>query len=116
MGKFIISKRSNGHFQFILKADNGQVLLSSQGYTLLTACENGVDAVKRNCSIMRRYELKTSGNRQHFFNLKAANGQIVATSEVYTNLVSRDNGVAAVMRIGIMAPVEYNLEYKFKQP
>ncbi len=114
MGKFIISKRSNGHFQFLLKADNGQVLLSSQGYTLLTACENGVDAVKRNCNVMRRYELKTSGNRQHFFNLKAANGQIIGTSEVYTNIVSRDNGVATVIRIGMIAAIEYNLEHNYK--
>ena len=30
-GKFVISKRSNGDFQFNLKAGNGQVILASQG-------------------------------------------------------------------------------------
>ena len=29
MGKFVVSKRSNGEFQFSLKADNGQTILSS---------------------------------------------------------------------------------------
>nr|WP_308601648.1 DUF1508 domain-containing protein [uncultured Dysgonomonas sp.] len=33
MGKFEISKRKNGEFQFNLKAGNGQVILSSEGYT-----------------------------------------------------------------------------------
>jgi uncharacterized protein YegP (UPF0339 family) len=32
MGKFVISKRTNGDYQFNLKASNGQVILTSQGY------------------------------------------------------------------------------------
>ena len=31
MGKFVISTRKNGEFQFNLKAANGQVILSSEG-------------------------------------------------------------------------------------
>ena len=32
-GKFVISKRSNGEFQFNLKAGNGQVILASEGHS-----------------------------------------------------------------------------------
>jgi len=31
MGKFVISKRKNGEFQFNLLAGNGQVILTSEG-------------------------------------------------------------------------------------
>jgi len=31
MGSFLITKRTNGEFQFILKAGNGQVILASEG-------------------------------------------------------------------------------------
>ena len=48
MGKFVISTRSNGEFQFNLKADNGQTILSSEGYTTKAACLNGVESVKKN--------------------------------------------------------------------
>ena len=34
MGKFVITKRANGEFQFNLKAGNGQTILASEG-TLL---------------------------------------------------------------------------------
>ena len=38
MGKFVITKRKNGEFQFNLKAGNGQVILASEGYTTMAAC------------------------------------------------------------------------------
>ena len=48
MGKFVITKRANGEFQFNLKAGNGQVILTSEGYTTLAACKNGIESVKKN--------------------------------------------------------------------
>lgn len=48
MGKFVISKRKNGEFQFNLKAGNGQTILSSEGYTTRASCENGIESVKKN--------------------------------------------------------------------
>jgi uncharacterized protein YegP (UPF0339 family) len=45
MGKFVIMKRSNNEFQFNLKAANHQVILTSEGYTTLEACKNGVASV-----------------------------------------------------------------------
>ncbi|WP_246029478.1 YegP family protein [Pedobacter nototheniae] len=35
MGKFIITKRTNGEYQFNLKASNGQVILTSEGYGVI---------------------------------------------------------------------------------
>ncbi len=48
MGKFVITKRKNGEFQFNLKAGNGQVILASEGYTTMAACKNGIESVKKN--------------------------------------------------------------------
>ncbi|RYF21036.1 MAG: DUF1508 domain-containing protein, partial [Flavobacteriales bacterium] len=36
MGKFVITTRKNGEVQFVLKANNGQVILASEGYTTKT--------------------------------------------------------------------------------
>jgi uncharacterized protein len=107
MGKFVISKRSNGHYQFTLKTTSGKVILTSQGYTLLTACENGIDAVRRNCNLLKRYDLKSTDENHFYFNLKAANGQVIGTSETYSSALSRDNGVATVMGVASIAAIEF---------
>ena len=95
-GKFVISKRSNGDFQFNLKAGNGQVILASQGYADKAGCKNGIDSVRKNSPDDGRYERKTSGNGKWFFNLLAGNGQVVGTSEMYESEAGRENGIASV--------------------
>lgn len=46
--KFVISKRSDGEYQFNLKAGNGQVILTSEGYKAKSSCEDGIAPVKIN--------------------------------------------------------------------
>tara|TARA_R110001606_G_scaffold282890_1_gene431416 strand:- start:213 stop:542 length:330 start_codon:yes stop_codon:yes gene_type:complete len=96
MGKFVISKRTNGEFQFNLKANNGQVILTSEGYSSKAGCENGILSVKTNSQDDSKFDKKTSSNGKPFFNLKANNGQIIGTSEMYESTSGRDNGIASV--------------------
>ena len=51
MGKFVITVRKNGEFQFNLKASNGQVILTSEGYTTKAACLSGIESVKNTSCI-----------------------------------------------------------------
>lgn len=96
MGKFVISTRTNGEFQFNLKASNGQTILSSEGYTTKTNCENGIESVKTNSQDDSKFDRKTSSNDKPYFNLKASNGQIIGTSEMYESETARDNGIESV--------------------
>ena len=106
MGKFIISARTNGEYQFNLKASNGQVILTSQGYSLKSSCINGIDSVKTNAADLSKFESKMSTNEKYFFNLKAANGQIIGSSQMYTTEAARDNGIQSVHTNAPMATVE----------
>lgn len=96
MGKFVIKKRTNGEFQFDLTAGNGQTILTSEGYTTKASCENGIASVRTNAQDDGRYDRKTSAHEKPYFNLKAANGQVIGTSEMYESMASRDNGIASV--------------------
>jgi len=46
-GKFEIYKDKSGEFRFRLKASNGQVVASGQGYDSKAGVLKGVEAVKR---------------------------------------------------------------------
>ena len=56
-GKFEITKRSNGEFQFNLKAGNGQVIGKSERYSRNVACETGIASVKANAPAARVVDL-----------------------------------------------------------
>lgn len=98
MGKFVITKRTNGEFQFNLKAGNGQVILTSEGYTTKAACDNGIASVKKNAPEDGSFERKTSSNGKPFFNLKAGNGQVIGKSELYESEAARENGIESVKK------------------
>ncbi|MBA5793136.1 YegP family protein [Flavobacterium sp. xlx-214] len=98
MGKFIISTRKNDEFQFNLKASNGQVILSSEGYTTKAACSNGIESVKKNSQEEKRFESLEAKNGKFYFNLKATNGQIIGTSQMYESAAGCQNGIESVMK------------------
>ena len=98
MGKFVITTRKNGEFQFNLKATNGQVILSSEGYNTKAACLNGVESVKKNAANEARYEVKVAKNGKPYFNLKATNGQVIGASQMYSSEDPMKSGIASVMK------------------
>jgi uncharacterized protein YegP (UPF0339 family) len=106
MAKFVIIKRSNGEFQFNLKAQNGEVVLTSEGYVTKSACFNGIDSVKTNSAKDTQYERRMSRNGQHYFVLKAGNGQIIGSSETYTSTSARDSGIETVKKNAPIAITE----------
>ena len=98
MGKFEITSRKNGEFQFNLKATNGQVILTSQGYKTKATCLNGIESVKKNSQEAKRFEVKAASNGKPYFNLMATNGQVIGTSQMYANEVNLKNGIASVQK------------------
>ena len=97
---------ASNQYRFNLKAENGEKILHSEAYSSSAACDNGIASVRANCPYDSRYDRLTARNGQYYFNLKATNGQIIGTSEMYTTIAARENGIAAVKRVGPTAPVE----------
>lgn len=106
MGTFVISKRSNGEFQFNLKAGNGQVVLTSEGYAAKAGCLNGVESVRKNAASDNNFDRKEAKNGKFHFNLKSVNGQVVGSSQMYESAAARDNGIESVMKNAAAADIK----------
>ncbi len=95
-GKFVIKKSSDGQFHFSLKAGNGEIILSSELYKAKASALNGIESVKKNAALDARYEKKNDKAGHPRFNLKAANGEIIGSSESYSSESARDHGIESV--------------------
>ena len=105
MGKFVITVRKNGAFQFNLKAGNGQVILTSEGYVKKESCLNGSESVRKNSQDPSKFEVKVAKNGKSFFNLKATNGQVIGASQMYASEATLKKGIASVAANAPEAPV-----------
>lgn len=105
-GKFEIYKDSAGEFRFRLKASNGQKILASEGYGSRASCDNGIESVRENAPSDSRYVRKETQSGKYMFNLRAANNQVIGTSESYETAAGRDNGIESVKNTAPSAVVE----------
>jgi len=92
-------------FSFIFK-DGDKTILKSENYKAKASAKNGIESVKRNASVDKRYELKESKNGKFFFNLKATNGQVIATSMFLATKEDRDAVIENLKANAVNAEVE----------
>lgn len=119
MGKFVIRKVNSG-IKFDLKAGNGEVIATSEVYSSVAGCRNGVASVQKNAPVANvenqtvegyevqrhpKFEVYMDKAGEFRFRLKATNGQVIATSEGYKALASCMNGIESVKKNAVDAQV-----------
>ncbi|MBR6413921.1 MAG: YegP family protein [Oscillospiraceae bacterium] len=111
MGKFVIKATKTG-IKFDLKANNGEVIATSEVYTSEAACRKGIESVRTNAlsaiedqtvepiEVQKhpKYEVYVDKVGEFRFRLKARNGEIIAVSEGYKQKPSCLNGIDSVKR------------------
>lgn len=104
--KFEIFKSESGEkFYFRLKAKNGQVILTSQGYANKSSCRNGIASVKENARSADHFERKESADGKPYFNLLAANKQVIGNSQRYSTDAALKKGIESVMTVAPQADI-----------
>ncbi len=87
-------------FSFSFQDAHGKAIVRSENYKVKNSALNGIESVKKNCIDDARYEMKEAKNGKLYFNLKASNGQIVATSALFDTSDERDASIAVLKSEG----------------
>lgn len=75
----------DGQHYFSLVAGNGQNVLRSEGYVTVAGMNGGIASVTANGVDLVNYDILQAKDGEFYFNItSAANGQTVATSEMYS--------------------------------
>lgn len=105
-GTFELKKASNGQFHFNLKAGNAEIILKSEMYDAKASAQGGIAAVQKNCQDESRYAKADASNGQFHFTLKAANHQVIGTSQMYATAATRDAGIESVRTNGVTTNIK----------
>ena len=118
MSKFSIEEAKNG-VKFSLKADNGEIIATSEVYDTLAACQKGIQSVKK-CALAGKvvdltenesatnpkFEVYQDKRERFRFRLIARNGKIIAVSEGYSSKHACRSGIDSVIAGAPGAEVE----------
>ncbi|QDQ86524.1 DUF1508 domain-containing protein [Alcaligenaceae bacterium SJ-26] len=100
MAGYFVLKSSGDHFMFNLKAGNHETILTSQRYKSKAAAQGGIASVQKNAADDARYDRLVARDGSPYFTLKAANGEVIGQSEMYSGTAARDKGIASVKANG----------------
>lgn len=98
--RYELKPTKNGEFMFNLLAGNNEIILTSQIYKEKSGAMNGIESVQTNSQLEERFERKTASNGQFYFDLHAANRQVIGKSETYTTKAAMEKGIASVKKNG----------------
>jgi uncharacterized protein YegP (UPF0339 family) len=111
IGKFVIKKAKDGSYMFNLIAANSMIVATSQMYTTLDACKNGIASVSANAPTAKvedqtlenyaklpypKFEMYVDKANEYRFRLLAKNGQNVLASQGYSMKENCINGINSV--------------------
>ncbi len=99
-GWYELNKNDKGQFSFVLKAGNGEVILRSETYESRAGADNGIASVQKNSSNGSAYTHSDASDGRFYFNLKAANHQVIGTSQMYKTAAARQSGMESVKTNG----------------
>lgn len=112
MGKFVIKQAKTGPM-FNLKARNGEVIGTSEIYSSMDACKNGIESVRKNAPDAKledqtkegfetvtnpKFELYKDKKGEFRFRLKSRNGETILTGEGYVSKDGCKNGIDSIRR------------------
>lgn len=103
--RYEIKRSTNDERYFHLKAPNGEIIMSSEGYKTLAGCENGIGSCREHAPYDRFYTRAVTPEGNPFFHLRAANNRIIGQSELYASVQARDTGIEAIKRYAPQADV-----------
>jgi len=103
--QYFLRKSTNNQYYFSLTAENNEKILTSELYVSKSGALQGIQSVRVNSPIDSRYARLTSSDNKYYFRLRAANNETIGTSEMYNTQQARENGIQAVKRVGLTAPV-----------
>jgi hypothetical protein len=105
MGKYQITATADSQYRWVLKASNGEILITSETYTDFQMCLKGLRSSKESIDL-KNFAKELSSGETHYFNQTADNGQVLGTSEMYSSATARDAGIASVKKTAPTAAIQ----------
>jgi hypothetical protein len=92
----------DGKTYFDLVAGNGQNVLRSQGYSSASSAKTGMNSVVANGPETSAFDLLEASDGSWYFNLTAANHEIIGTSQMYSSKSNAQRGASTVRALTLL--------------
>lgn len=97
--RFEVFQGEDRQAYFRLRANNGEILLGSEGYASSSNAKRAIESVVANGSDAGMYEVSETASGQWAVRLVAANGQVIGRGEAYASESNAERAIARMAEI-----------------
>ena len=94
-GKWILTADADGYYYGELKANNGQLILTTEKYKGVNGIKSGIDTIKKNLD-KNNYEISVDKNNTANFKLFGSNAALLCIGEGYTTKENAESAINSV--------------------
>jgi len=95
--------QADGAYRIRMKAKNGEIILTGEGYESKDGAQNAIDSIRENGADTDSFDLKPASSNPEglydgdwYFNLLAGNGKVIGSSEIYSSKGAAKKGLETV--------------------
>ena len=93
-GKFFLHPAGTAQFHWVLRAGNGETILSSQLYASVQSAKDGIQSCRTHSATDARFAKLSTRDLKSYFVLRGDDDETIGTSEMYPSDLKRDKGIA----------------------
>lgn len=103
-GKWIIEKKAENEFISCLRANNGEIMLTSESYKTAEGARQGIATIIKNVDA-GKFIIYPDKKNNYYYKLKTTGNKLLCIGEIYTNRAACENAVARVKLIAAISPI-----------
>jgi hypothetical protein len=92
---------------FVLKANNSEIILTSEEYESRQGLMNGIQSVRNNAARIGSFKRFVGKDGQFYFNMLAMTNKVIGVSEGYVSKYGREIGILSVRVNAIISEILY---------
>lgn len=93
----LYKSEKTGKYHFRLKARNNQIILASEAYNTKKAAEKSIISIQKYAFSASNFEEKEATDGRTYFVVKAKNGEVVGTSQMYKSKSGLKKGMNSLL-------------------
>lgn len=99
-GSYELHKDNEGAFNFSLKTEDGETILTSKPYYSKGSAINDIAEMQHICNYENHYQRNVSAGNEHYFELQTPKHRTIGTSPMFSSVESMENAIGMAKSVG----------------
>lgn len=108
VGKWVITHKADKEYIVVLKASNGQLVLTSESYVTIKSAEQGIATIKKNVHL-GNFQIYNDKKDNYYYKLKDSSNRLLCIGEIYDTRKRCESAIESVKKFAEKSQIQKDI-------